>query len=329
LGGRTSLVFSRLRSGRLASIYPRNGPTVRRGRLRLDDVKTDPCVILSTVAARLRRSSHPSSGAGRFRARHSAEYLVSHYKLLLAITFAELRRRYAGSVLGVGWAVLTPLLILSVYATIYLWIFPFDPPGLSSTEYVLYILCGLAPFLTLAEALSLGVGSVIVNRSVLSNVIFPIDLVPAKAVISAQGPLTVGMVILLIGTVAIGRLTWTAALVPLLWLMNVAALTGVVWIISLLSVVLRDLQFLITAILMLLLIASPFAYTPEMVPQSLKWVIFLNPFAYFVIAYQKLWILGELPTLFELTALVVLSVGGMFIGGWFFARTKPVLIDYV
>jgi lipopolysaccharide transport system permease protein len=286
-------------------------------------------VIFNSVVAKPESSTRARRGAGATAAAHSATYLVSHSRLLLSVTRSELRGRYAGSLLGLTWAFLTPLLILGIYAAIYLAVFPFEPPGLSSAEYVLYILCGLAPFLTLAEALSVGVGSVVANRSILSNVVFPIDLVPAKAVVSAQGPMAVGTFLLLLGTAATGVLTWTAALVPLVWLMNVAALVGLVWFLSLLNIVLRDLQYLITAVLMVLLIGSPFAYTPEMVPDSLAWLILINPFAYFVIAYQKLWVLGELPSLFQASVLVLLSVGGFVAGGWFFARAKRVLIDYV
>jgi lipopolysaccharide transport system permease protein len=272
---------------------------------------------------RVRRDARALAG------KHSAGYLVTHRTLLLRVTRSELAARYAGSLLGLGWAVVAPVSILAIYAAIYLVVFPFEPEGFSSAEYVLYIFCGLAPFLALAEALSLGVGSVIANKSVLSNVIFPIDLVPAKAVLGAQVTMAVGMLLLLAGTAATRTLTWTALLVPVLWFLYVLAVTGLVWILSLLNIVFRDLQNLVTLLLMILLIASPFAYTPEMVPDSLEWVIVLNPFAYFVIAFQKLWVLGELPSAFQAAVILVLSVGGFFAGGWFFARAKSVLIDYV
>jgi len=78
-----------------------------------------------------------------------------------------------------------------------------------------------------------------------------------------------------------------------------------------------------------LMIASPIAYTPEMVPPGLKMLIILNPFAYFVIAYQKLLVLGQLPPLWEILVLVTISTGTFLVGGYFFSRAKLVLIDYV
>ena len=64
-----------------------------------------------------------------------------------------------------------------------------------------------------AEALSNGVTSVLTNKSVLNNTVFPIDLAPVKAVLTAQATMVVGMVVTLIGAAAIvGTLSWTVVL---------------------------------------------------------------------------------------------------------------------
>src|SRR5262249_55478963 len=69
----------------------------------------------------------------RFGASHSAAYLTTHFRLLLRISRSELRTRYAGSLLGLGWAVLAPLLVLGVYAAVYLAILRVPrAPGLES-----------------------------------------------------------------------------------------------------------------------------------------------------------------------------------------------------
>jgi lipopolysaccharide transport system permease protein len=276
----------------------------------------------STSARRLRRS-RPLAG------RHAAHALRRHWRLLLRVTRTDVATRYAGSLLGPAWVLAAPLLFLGVYALVYLVIFPFQPEGFSSLEYMLYIFAGLVPFFAMSEAIGQGVTSVVTNKAILNNVVFPIELVPAKAVLAAQATMAVGFTILLVGTVAAGRLSWTAALVPVVWILNALALVGVTWILSLLNIVFRDLTALVGVVLMLILIASPIAYTPSIVPDSVKFILYVNPFAYYVVAYQKLWLLGELPTLFEGFMLVALSLGAFVLGGWFFSRAKRVLIDYV
>jgi lipopolysaccharide transport system permease protein len=283
---------------------------------------------LETVAkskARPRRRARSRT----LESRHAAYALRNHWPLLVRVTRTDVATRYAGSLLGPAWVLVAPLLFLGVYALIYLVIFPFQPEGFSSVEYMLYIFAGLVPFFAMSEAVGQGVTSVVTNKAILNNVVFPIELVPAKAVLAAQVTMAVGFTILLAGTVASGRLAWTAALVPVVWLLNVLALVGLVWVLALLNIVFRDLTSLVGVTLMLILIASPIAYTPSIVPDSVKFILYVNPFAYFVVAYQKLWLLGELPTPFEGLMLIAMSAGAFVLGGWFFARAKRVLIDYV
>lgn len=277
-------------------------------------------------------------GAGRRRNRrvvtrlagyHSGAYAWSHSRLLMRVTLSELRSRYAGAILGMAWVAVGPLLILAVYAGVYLLVFRVHVPGLSGVGYVLYIFSGLVPYLMVAEALSYGVASVLANKAVLSNTVFPIELAPVKAVALAQPTMMVGSAITIAGVVFEGRASWTLVEFLYVWLCLDGVLVGLVWILSLLNVVFRDLQNMITSLLMVMVVISPIAYTPEMVPEALKPLITLNPYAHFVIAFQRTMVLGLPLTLHQVLVLGLMAVITFALGGWFFARTKPVLIDYV
>lgn len=248
---------------------------------------------------------------------------------MLRVTWSDLARRYAGSLLGVSWVVVAPAASIALYAAIYRVVFKVQVPGLRGWDYVLYIFAGLVPYLMTAEALTAGVSSVIVNRSVLNNTVFPIDLAPVKAVLAAQGSMLVGMVATIAGVIADGRAHWTMLFVPVVWALQVLALIGVSWFLSLINVVLRDLQNLITLLLVMLMIASPIAYTPAMVPESFKAVLWLNPLAYFVITYQRILVLGELPDATTAVVMVLVSIGLFVLGGYFFSRVKSAMVDYV
>lgn len=260
---------------------------------------------------------------------NSASYLLSHHRLLLRTARSELRSRYAGSILGIFWAVLGPWALLILYSVIYVFVFQIKVEGLTAAEYVFFVFSGLVPFFMTGESVTQGVSSVINNRAVLENTVFPIDLAPPKAVLMGQTAMIAGMPIVIIGSIAIGNGSWTMLLLPVLWGLHLLALSGLVWCLSLLNVVFRDLQNLIAVVLMALLIASPFAYTPDMVPEMLQPIIFFNPFAYYVMAYQDLLIFGRVPPVFNVVFLVVFSVGLFVLGSWFFSRAKRVIVDYV
>jgi lipopolysaccharide transport system permease protein len=266
--------------------------------------------------------------AGNYRL-GSARYLRSHWRLLWRVTKHDLRQRYAGSFLGLGWAMLAPLLLLAIYGVVYIEVFRIRVPDLSTSEYVFYVFSGLVPYLVCADAISQGVTSVITNKAVLNNTVFPIDLTPVKPVLGAQVTMATGLAVVLVGAAATMELHTTLVLLPVIWLLNVLWLMGVNWILSVLNVMFRDLQNVITVLLMATLVASPIAYTPEMVPATLKPLLYLNPMAYFVIAYQQTIMLGVWPSLLRALVLVVMSIATFAFGAWFFARVKRVIVDYV
>lgn len=259
---------------------------------------------------------------------HSARYLVSHAPLLARVSRNELAGRYVGSLLGIGWTIATPALFLAIYATLYLFVYRAPVAGLSKAEYVVYLTSGLVPYLMTAEAIGNGVSSVVSNRSVLTNIVFPIDLLPAKAVVLAQPTMAVGVVLTVVGALATGLATWSLLLLPVIWAFQVLALLGVTWVLSLVNIVFRDLTHLVGILLILLLIASPIAYTTDSVPTGLKFILALNPLAYFILAYHAA-VGGELPSPLVTAGVLVFSIGSFVLGGWFFSRMKATLIDYV
>lgn len=276
---------------------------------------------MATVAPQRSSRLHPTLG--------SARLLRSHGRLLWRVTVNDVKQRYAGSTLGFAWAFIAPLLVLGIYALIYLEIFKVRVPTLNSQEYVVYVFCGLVPYLAAAEAIGIGVGSVIANKSVLNNTVFPIDLAPIKPVLSTQAVMAVGMLVVLCGVAVTGNIHPTLVLLPVIWALNLLWLAGANWILSVLNVIFRDLQNLVSAILMVMLVASPIAYTPDMVPPALKPILALNPFAYFVVAYQQVIILGIWPSVPHIVILVVMALATFWLGSWFFFRTKRLIVDYV
>jgi lipopolysaccharide transport system permease protein len=239
--------------------------------------------------------------------------------------------RHAGSLLGLSWIAIGPLLILGVYGLVYLEVFRVrtNALDLSGAAFVIYIFCGLVPYLAVAEALSRGVTSVTTSKAVLNNTVYPIDLTPVQAALGAQAIFIVGMPLVILGAVLTGHAHSTMLLVPVLWVLSFLWLVGINWLISMLNVAFRDLQNLLTVILMCLLIASPFAYTPDQVPRVARLLLYLNPFAYFVVGYQQLIMRGEIPDAWYTTVLLVMPIVTFAVGSWFFAKTKGVLLDYV
>jgi lipopolysaccharide transport system permease protein len=256
-------------------------------------------------------------------------FLLTHRKQLFRSTRTEIRARYAGSLLGATWVFLAPVLLLGIYGVVYLAIYDIKAEGLNSAQYMLYIFAGLVPYLTTAESLTQGVGSIATNRSLLMNTVFPVDLAPVRAVLTALPIAFAGTAITVVGAAAAGTLHWTAVLLPVVLALHVLALVGLNWFLSLVAVVVRDVLYVLTVVLVMLLVLSPIAYTPSMVPSGWKFVLAINPFAWFVLAYQKLLILGTVPSPLLWAGLVAAGVGLFVAGDRFFTWSKRVAMDYV
>ena len=102
--------------------------------------------------------------------KHSSAYLHSHWGLLWRVSRTELSSRYAGSLLGVSWALLGPVFTLAVYSVVYLLILRVSVPGLSAPQYVLQIFAGLVKFMTSSPVLVLAVrgnGAITICRNMM------------------------------------------------------------------------------------------------------------------------------------------------------------------
>jgi lipopolysaccharide transport system permease protein len=273
---------------------------------------------------------------GRLLGRGLAAFLLAplallfrHRSLLRQTVANDIRARYAGSVLGLAWLVIYPLLFLGTYALVYIYVFKVRFALFNANEYVVLIFCGLIPFLGFAEALSMGVGSVTSNASLIKNTLFPIELIPVKVVLVSQCTQAVGTGLLLTAVAIMGRLTIWAALLPVIWLAQLMLSMGLIWILSSLNVYLRDLQNMVSLAVLMLMMVSPIAYTADMVPDSLQPFLRLNPLFYLIVCYQDCLMLGQFPRQGLLWGLLAIAAVFFCVGYWFFGRLKTTFADIV
>lgn len=251
-----------------------------------------------------------------------------HRRILLLTSIHEVRTQYAGSFLGSAWLVIGQLMVLAIYATTYVVIFRIRPVDMTVYEYILYVFCGLTSFLPFSNGLSAGSMSLVANRAVLLNTVFPAELIPFRVVLVASVGMPVGSLILFFADLGLSHLAWTILLVPVVMVLQLLFVAGLVWMLSLVALVMRDVQHMIQYATMMLAVITPIAYTPTMVPDALKALIYVNPLSYFVISFQHLIILNRLPELQILLPMVALSLTSFCLGYFVIRRAKGAFYDY-
>ncbi|MGD9807404.1 MAG: ABC transporter permease [Deferribacterales bacterium] len=249
-------------------------------------------------------------------------------KLIWATTLYDIKVKNAGSMLGQIWLILYPLLFLGMYAVVYLMIFKIRLQIMSPYEYVLLIFCGLIPFLSFADAIGRGVTSVTSNANLIKNTLFPIEFIPINIVLSSQVILIVGFSILSVILFFMGRLGWFYWVGILLFFEQIIFTIGLVWILASLNVFFRDLGQIISVVILMLMMISPIAYTEDMIPETLRTVLYFNPLYYLIMLYQKAFMFNTLDVKLFIV-FTILSFGHFLIGYHVFVKLKGVFSDYV
>ena len=257
--------------------------------------------------------------------------LIWNYrKLIVGGVKQDLKQRYVNSLFGVSWAVIYPFLQLSIYAVLYALVFRIRPSGLTEMGYVLLVFSGLTPLLAFGEIVNAASMSLVGNRALLLNTVFPSDLIPFRAGISGHLTGLIALCITLILSFSMGYGSpLEALLIPIFWVLLFMFAMGLGWILSLVSLFARDVQHSLGLIIMTMFFLSPFAYTPEMVPEALRIIIYLNPLSYFVLVFQSLIAFGTLPGLIPALGSIFLGIFTFLIGFLFFKRSKNAFLDYV
>jgi len=254
--------------------------------------------------------------------------LFQHRGLIGRSVASELKYKTAGTSLGLMWLILTPVLLLTVYSVVYLFVFRVRPPNMTEVQYVMYIFCGLVPFLAISEGLMAGLTSLSAHTAMLGSTVFPVEILPVRAVLASQSGLAVGVGVLAICGLLLDTVSIWWLLVPVVVLLQLMFLIGLGWIFALIHLLIKDMQNVLGIVIMILLILSPVAYTPDMLPASLKVVIWANPAAYYVVLYQQILGSGIRPSIVVLAIAMTLSFTVFIVGYAMFRRLKAVLTDY-
>lgn len=263
-----------------------------------------------------------------------ARDLWAHRSLTWRLARRELAARYRGSMLGVMWAVLTPVLMLAVYTFVFRTVFKArwsaEGPGAGDGEFALLLFAGLILFNVFAESINRAPGLLLENVSYIKKVVFPLEILPMVTLVGALCNAGIGFIVLALfyGPV-FGTPPWTALLLPLS-LLPLALLTlGLTWFLAASGIFLRDIRQFIGVAVTMLMFLSPIFYPASALPEGLRTLLLLNPLTVILEQARDLLFWGRTPD----WGLWLLSLGGSGAVAWlgyaWFAKTRKGFADVV
>ncbi len=246
-------------------------------------------------------------------------------ELFLLLVKRECTVRYQQSILGILWAVISPLGSLFVFWLLFGKMLNVPTDGY---PYIVYAFAGLIPWNTFNHGANAAMGCLQGNMGIISKVYFPRIILPFVTLTKIFIDSLIVLALLIVIAALYGYMP-TARYFLLPVVLMLALLTGLSVGLLLAGPVVRfrDLSVPFSYTLQLLMYLTPVIYAPTIIPDNLQWLLQLNPM-YWVIQFSRWCLLNQsvavTPLLYVSIALTVL----LLLCGWLlFAYTERRIID--
>lgn len=249
-----------------------------------------------------------------------------------ALVARDLRGRYAGSAFGTFWSVAQPLLQLATYTFVFATVMKVrvTDPGGDDVPFVLYLACGLFPWLAIQEAVTRGVTCLVDNPTLVKRVIFPVEVLPVQLACAAMVHQLIATALLVVLMAGLGFPPRASLLVlPALLAAELGIAVGLGWALAALHVFFRDTAQALGVLLPIWFYLTPILYPQHLVPPFLQPVLALNPLTALVQAFRDVMLYGVVPGTAAWLRIGAASVVTFAVGAWIFARARGELADLV
>jgi lipopolysaccharide transport system permease protein len=249
-------------------------------------------------------------------------------------TVRAVELRHRGSHLGLLWSVLNPLLMLGLYMFVFGFIFP-NKFGVLAKEtpvdFALALFLGLLLYQVIAETLGMAPTLVVGNPNLVKKVVFPLDVLPLSQIGASWFHLLVSLVLLMIGSLAMGRsLTFMGLLwLPVILLPHLLLTAGLCLLLAAFGVFFRDINQMVPFISNIIMWSSAVIYpisrvrTHPSIWAVLKW----NPFLQTVQLARCALLWHQPIKLLCLGYTYAIGTAVFLAGHWFFRKIQPAFAD--
>lgn len=244
--------------------------------------------------------------------------IYTYRHMLFTLVKQDINGRYKGSIFGFLWTLLNPLFMLLVYSIVFQFVFRSD-----IENYPIYLFICLMPWNAFNNMIGAGTTCVSNNASILKKVYFPREVLPLSVVISNTIQYFFSVVIIFIALLVSGvGISWYALLLPLVVLVQITFAFGLILMLSVANVYVRDVQYMMNPIMMIWMYASPILYSITMVPEKWLWLYKLNPMVSILQGYQNILYDQTLPDFKSLGIVFLVSLVICVIGYLIFNKLQ-------
>ena len=253
--------------------------------------------------------------------------LAEYGDLLRTLSAHRISVRYRQTLLGVGWAVLQPLLMMAIFAIVFSRLAKLPSEG---APYALFAYVALLPWTFFATSVTNATGSLVNNTQLITKIYFPRELLPLTYLVAALFDFSLGL-LALGGLMAWFQVAATSAvvyLIPLVFLLAAWAL-AVALLLSAAQVRWRDVGVALPVLVQVWMFASPVIYPLSVVPENWRPLYLLNPVAGIIHAFRDVLLRGQRPEAEPLLYAIVVTALALPAAYLVFKRTEATMADVV
>ncbi len=246
--------------------------------------------------------------------------------LIGQLTKRDVVGRYKGSVLGLVWSFVNPIVLLTIYTLMFSVVFKArwgvgEPE--SRSQFAILLFVGMIVHSLFSEALIRAPSLVLANVSYVKKIVFPLEILPIVAIGASLFHSAISLVVLCAALLLVnGMIPWQGIFLPMVLLPLVLLSLGIAWGLASLGVFLRDVAQPIGLFMTVLLFASPVFYPISALPPALQPWLLLNPLTFIIEQSRAVLIQGQLPNFFGLLIYSIVSVMVAWGGYVWFQKTR-------
>jgi lipopolysaccharide transport system permease protein len=240
----------------------------------------------------------------------------------------NVRSRYSQTVLGLAWIMVLPLATSTILAFVFSRIIRVMDIG--DVPYITFFLSAMVAWNWFSQGILNGTGSLLQTMPLMTQVYFPREIV----VIVRLGEAIIDFMFTFAAMLIINALlgVWpniNYVYLPLLFAIQFCFTLGLMFFLSYITVLVRDIPQLVAVGLQLLFYMTPILYSVNTIPQELRFLVLINPLALLIDAYRTIITYHAPPDPVNLYYPAVIAGILLYTGYVFFKANERRLADYV
>ncbi|MFN8432890.1 MAG: ABC transporter permease [Anaerolineales bacterium] len=254
-------------------------------------------------------------------------------QLIWQMTRREISGRYRGSLLGLAWSFLNPLVMLMVYTFVFSVIFQSrwgEDQIANRSDFAIVLFTGMIVYNFFAEIVNRSPSLIITNVNYVKKVVFPLEILPWVSIGSVLFHSIVSFGVLLILQLAVDfSLPATALLFPIVFMPLIFACMGIAWFLAALGVFVRDIGQITSVVTTIMMFLSAVFYPLSALPQQYQSLLRLNPLILIITECRNVLIFDNPP---DWTALGFSWLVGLCMasgGFWWFQKMRKGFADVI